>query len=239
MKKNKVFIISLHKTGTTSLAHFLGKMGYLVTGPDTQLFRPAINNDYYEVDKFLQQYDAFQDDPWYMLYPYLHTKYPNAKFIFLERSENEWIDSVQNFYGRDRYNNRIRKYFYGSADTILNKDLYLEKYRRHNIEVKKYFKNRNNFISISISNNEDVVKLQRFLGAPIKFTSFPHKNKAPKSKKEIIKKKTKKIIQGGFGFKNLIKNSLANSLGHEKFIRLRTIIRLAKAKTRVFFNKKF
>lgn len=237
MEKNKTFIISLHKTGTTSLSKFFEKMEYLVTGPDTQLFMPARNNDFEEIDKFLELYDVFQDDPWYMIYPYLHKKYPNAKFIFLERNENEWIKSVQNFYERDKYNNSIRRRFYGSADTILNKDLYLKKYRLHNQQVKEYFKSQDNYISISISNNEDVIRLQKFLGEPIRFNTFPHKNKAPRSTLERNGKKIRMLVQGGFGLKRFIKKQLEKSLGHQKYIDLRTKIRLVKARTRVFFIK--
>ena len=239
MKKNKVFLISLHKTGTTSLANFLEKMGYLVTGPDTHLFIQAINNDYMEIDRFLDRYDAFQDDPWYMIYPYLYKKFPSAKFIFLERNENKWIKSVQNFYGENKYNNAIRRHFYGDANTISNKDTYLKKYRLHEQQVKNYFKSRGNFISISISNNEDAIKLQKFLGEPVRFTSFPHKNKAPKTKLERKEKRLKMLLKGGFGLKGFIKKQLKFFLGYQNFIKFRTQIRLVNSKTRRFFFKLF
>ncbi len=237
MKKDKVFIISLHKTGTTSLSRFFEKMGYLVTGPDTHLFMPALNNDFKEIDKFLNRYDAFQDDPWYMIYPYLHKKFPNAKFVFLERDETLWIKSVQNFYGRDKFNNVVRRNFYGDADTISNKDIYLEKYRCHNQEVKDYFKSQGSFITISISNNKDAIRLQKFLGEPIKFKSFPHKNKASKNLAEKRNKQLKMMIKGGFGLKVIMKKQLRHVLGYNNFIKLRTQIRFVKSKSRIFILK--
>lgn len=237
MRKNKIFIISLHKTGTTCLSRFFEKMGYLVTGPDTHLFTPALNNDYKEIDKFIKCYDVFQDDPWYMIYPYLYKNFPNAKFIFLERDETSWIKSVQNFYGRDKYNNANRRRFYGDADTISNKTDYLKKYRFHNQQVKDYFKSRDNFISISISNNSDAIKLQKFLGEPIRFKSFPHKNRTPKNIREKRNRKFIFMIKGGFGMKFIFKKQLQYILGYDNFIRFRTQIRLFKSKFRVFFIK--
>lgn len=212
-------------------------MGYLVTGPDTHLFMPALNHDFNEVDRFLKQYDVFQDDPWYMIYPYLYEKFPNAKFVFLERDESSWIRSVQNFYGRDKYNNAIRRVFYGSADTISNKEDYLRKYRLHNREVKEFFGTMNNFISISIADENDAIRLQKFLSEPIRFKTFPHKNKAPKSRGEAIKKKTKFLIYGWFGLKPIFKKQLYKYLGRDKFILLRTKTRLLRSKVRVFLLK--
>lgn len=239
MKKNKVFIISLHKTGTTSLTRFFEKLGYLVTGPDTHLFAPMLNNDYEEIDEFLKRFDVFQDDPWYMLYPYLYEKFPNAKFIYLERDEISWIKSVQKFYGRNKYNNAIRRYFYGSSDTISNRDDYLKKYRLHNREVKDFFKLKENFISISISNNKDAIRLQKFIGEHVRLHSFPHKNKAPSTKTEERTKKIKKLFKGGFGLKNFIKTQFKRILGHNEYIKFRTKVRWYRSKIRVFFLKLF
>lgn len=235
MKKSKVFINSLHKTGTTSLSRFLEKLGYLVTGPDTHLFIPAIQKDYDEIDRFLNRYDAFQDDPWYLIYPYLERQHPTAKFVFLERDENSWIKSVQNFYDRDRYNNSVRRVFYGNADTIASKNLYLDKYRSHKKEVFDYFKNRENFISISIAENNDAIRLQNFLGEPVRFKSFPHKNRAPTKKNDTIKKGFRFMVYDGLGFKQFAKRQLFRILGPDEFILFRSKIRFIKAKGRVFF----
>lgn len=202
MKKNKVFIISLHKTGTTSLKYLLERLGYLVTGPDTHLFEKAWVENYEEIDEFLRKFDAFQDDPWYMLYPYVYKKYPDAKFIFLKRELNSWIESIQNFYGRDQYNNKVRRLFYGNANTLENRDLYISKYNEHNKNVRHFFENNPNYIEIDVKEPSDVLKLQVFLGERIKFHRFPHKNKAPKNKNEKIKKNLRTFFVSWFGLKS-------------------------------------
>ena len=239
MKQSKIFIIGLHKTGTTSLAYFFEKMGYLVTGPDTHLVAQIENDNFKEVDRLLTTYDVFQDDPWYMIYPYLYQKYPEARFILLERNKLEWIKSVQRFYGEDNYNNAVRRKFYGSANTIQNEEAYLSKFTKHNEEVKDFFSNEDNFISISIANDADVIKLQKFLNKPIKFKSFPHKNKTPKTKSEKKNKQIIMLLKGGFGLKTFIKKELKAILGYHNFIKLRTQIRFFNSKTRRFFLKLF
>lgn len=138
-KAQKIVIVSLHKTGTTTVSKFLEKLGFLVTGPDTHLFYEVGAENFNTVDVFLERYEVFQDDPWYLLYPYILEKYPNSKFIFLEREAQSWLSSMQRFYGTDRYNNKVRRLFYGNANTLEHADSYLKKYTSHNMAVFDYF----------------------------------------------------------------------------------------------------
>jgi effector-binding domain-containing protein len=239
MDKEKIFIISLHKTGTTSVSHFLEKLGYLVTGPDTHLFEKALNSDFVEINKFLEKYDVFQDDPWYLIYPYLDEKFKNAKFIFLKRDINEWINSVQKFYKEDQFNNKVRLLFYGKANTIKYKGLYLKKYKEHNKSVKEYFKDRKNFIEIDVSKDDDAYRLQLFLKKEIKFNKFPKKNARPTSKKDFYKKKIINFLKNWFGMKFLVKLLFKKSLSKESYLDLRTRTRFMRAKLRVFANGLF
>ncbi|MBN2478040.1 hypothetical protein JXB01_01995, partial [Candidatus Micrarchaeota archaeon] len=198
MITTKVFVISLHKTGTTSMAHFLERLGYLVTVAEPHLFHEAVEEQFEKIDAFLEKYDAFQDDPWYFVYPYVCKKYPDAKFIFLEREETQWLRSVQYFYGKDKYNEKVRNIFYGSADSIKNPWLYLNKYREHKKEVFDFFRNNDNFISVSISKPNDAQRLQTFLGKKVRFRHFPHYKKRPKSGREKVQLKLKHFVASAF-----------------------------------------
>mgnify|MGYP006444365125 CR=1 FL=1 len=239
MKSQKVFIISLHKTGTTSVTYFLEKFGYLMTGPDTHLFDKAMNEDYDEIDSFLEKFDGFQDDPWYMMYSYVYNKYPNAKFVFLKRNSEDWIRSVQSFYGRDRFNNRVRRLFYGNADTIKYESLYLEKFETHTQQVKNFFEKKDNYIEIDVKKPNDAVRLQRFLGERIKYDRFPHKNNTPKNKYQLFNKKLKKTFLGWFGLKRIFKNQLRKKLSKDSYLNLRSETRFIKSRVRVFKNNLF
>ena len=89
----KIFGIGFHKTGTTSLGEALKVLGYNVTGPNwinqgnigrTHLARcRALSHDF----------DAFQDNPWPLVYREMDAMWPDAKFILTMRDSQKWIES--------------------------------------------------------------------------------------------------------------------------------------------------
>jgi len=229
MKKQKICIVSLHKTGTTSVSLMLQKLGYLVTGPDTNLYYDYIDNNFQNIDKYLEDYDAFQDDPWYEIFEYVDSKGFDMKFIYLDRDEKSWLRSVQRFYGADRYNNRIRRHFYGHANTIEYPEIYLQKYRTHKERVMRYFQRKANFIVVDVKKDEDAIKLQKFLGSPIMFKKFPWANRTPRTIKEKQINKIKSFVFGYFGLNKFIKLILIKSLDQDRYIVLRSKIRYIRA----------
>jgi len=238
MKNEKVFLVSLHKTGTTSLSNFLEKLGYLVTGPDLHAFYAYQKGDYSVVDQLLETYDAFQDDPWYLLYEYVEEKYPNSKFIFLERNVDSWLDSVQRFYKSNRYNNKVRKHVYGAADTIENSDLYRTAYEKHNSSVITYFENNPNFLAIRIDKPNDAIRLQQFLGKPIKFQNFEHYNKTPTNIKEENERAHKLKKKSGYGLLVIFKKIAKKLLSYQNYLKLRDQVRYYRSYWRVKIKKR-
>lgn len=236
MKKQKICIVSLHKTGTTSVSLMLQKLGCLVTGPDTNLYYDYLDDNFLNIDKYLKKYDAFQDDPWYEIFEYIDTKHYDMKFVFLNREEESWLKSIQGFYKTNNYNNRVRKYFYGHENTLEYPEIYLEKYRKHNKRVMKYFQNKTNFIVIDVKKDEDAIRLQEFLGFPIRFKKFPWINKTPKTVKEKRFKKLSVYIRGYFGLNVFVKRFLNKYLDEERYIALRSNIRYNRALFRKFKN---
>ncbi|WP_434035429.1 sulfotransferase [Formosa sp. 4Alg 33] len=242
MKKHKICIISLHKTGTTSVALLLQKLGYLVTGPDTNLYYDLLNDNFKNIDKYIESYDAFQDDPWYDIFEYIDNLGLNVKFVYLKREEKSWLLSVQNFYQSNQYNNRVRKHFYGHENTLEYPEIYLQKYRNHEERVMEYFHGKTNFITVDIKKDEDAIRLQNFLELPIVFQKFPWVNKTPKNKKEKIKRKIRLFVLGYFGLNILVKRILIRFLSNEDYIVLRSKIRYSRAyfrKYKVNFKNKF
>ena len=70
-RPKKVFAIGFHKTATSSLGVVLNQLGYRVCG-GVGIRDPAIAvNAVGLVDSLLDQYDAFQDNPWPILYRHL------------------------------------------------------------------------------------------------------------------------------------------------------------------------
>ncbi len=93
----KIFIISLPRTGTTSACIYLLDQGFTVA-------HTAFNEAVFE------QADVVADTPIFCDYPLLLTRYPNAKFIYLERPLEHWLPSIRRLLGsmrkqwaRDKY----------------------------------------------------------------------------------------------------------------------------------------
>ncbi len=229
MKKDKICIVSLHKTGTASISLMLEHFGYMVTGPDISLYYEYMINNLENIDKYFEQYDVFQDDPWYDIFEYLNVKEYNTKFIYLIRNKDSWLKSVQTFYGADRYNNKVRRHFYGDPNALEHPKLYLEKFMAHEHRVFEYFKNQENFIKVDVRKPEDAIALQVFLGLPIKFKKFPFVNKTPKSSKEYRIKNIGLFFKGYFGLNVLVKNLIQKIFGYSRYIEIRSKIRYKRA----------
>ena len=90
----KVFGIGFHKTGTSSLAKALERLGYTVCGARRDLVEPAVSNDLDKLFKVIDQYDACQDNPWPILFRELDEHYPGSKFILIERDPDKWLRSA-------------------------------------------------------------------------------------------------------------------------------------------------
>ena len=94
----KVFCIGFQKTGTTSLADFLGSLGYEIAGyePFRDLSHRTVNKTQLadRALQVIQDYDGAQDTPWYVLYRELDEALPGSKFIHVVRDTDSWIKSV-------------------------------------------------------------------------------------------------------------------------------------------------
>lgn len=175
--KKKVFGIGFHKTATSSLAEALRELGYSVTGPNG-VNNPNIAKEAFDIAKSLvSKFDAFQDNPWPILYRELDQSYPNSKFILTIRSSEDWIKSVVRHFGGEV--TPMREWIYGVGNPISNEHIYLSTYNRHNREVLAYFQNRSNdLLVLAITEGDGWEKLCPFLGEKIPNTPFPCKNQA-------------------------------------------------------------
>ena len=177
MKRSKVFCIGFAKTGTTSLGKALSDLGYRVTGPNWVHDTFISEIIYTLVDKFVPIYDAFQDNPWPIVYEYLDKNY-KGKFILTTRSSESWLKSMVNHCGTKE--TPFRKWVYGYSNPVGHEDVYIKRYEKHNHDVREYFKGRDDFLEMSIVNGEGYEKLCPFLGVKMINEKFPHENKTRK-----------------------------------------------------------
>ena len=191
MMKPKVFCIGFHKTGTSSLELALKKLGYRVTGSfgtkDPDIADKVHEMAYAMVDKF----DAFEDNPWPILYKELDQRFPGSKFVMTRRPAEAWIRSMVKDFALTE--TPMRRWIYGEGAGCPegNEDTYVARYERHNKEVLEYFANRpDDLLVFDLPKGDGWNKLCPFLGHDVPDDPFPHANKASLSRKlkNIVKK---------------------------------------------------
>lgn len=176
--RSKIFVVGLHKTGTTSLKRALKDAGYKVARPfgmrDKELKTNGLTNALSQID----DYDAFQDDPWYLYYQFFHENIRDAKFILTTRKSSLWYKSALKHFGGDD-GNEARKLFYGDkfSDPTGNRDLWISRKERHEKEVREYFcRYPNVFLEMNIAEGDNWRKLGPFIGYTPQSLSFPKVN---------------------------------------------------------------
>lgn len=175
-KKQKVICIGWHKTGTTTIGDALLKLGYYVNGARLDLAEPLYKGDFDYIIDVAKKFEALQDIPWASLYKELDEAFPNSKFILTVRDEKEWLNSAKKHF-KDK-DIRLHEWLYGVGILEGNEDLYLERYRKHYDDIKKYFKDRpEDIIIMDFKKGDGWDKLCTFLDLPIPKKPFPHSNK--------------------------------------------------------------
>lgn len=100
--RSKIFCISLQRTGTTSTGQFFKDHGYSVATyglSNKNLWTISYFKGNYEGvfrSKDFRNSQVFEDDPWWLgdFYKVLYHRFPDSKFILLERDVDQWFDSM-------------------------------------------------------------------------------------------------------------------------------------------------
>lgn len=181
----RIFGIGMHKTGTTSLHHALKILGFDSAHWQGAHWAKAIwremNSEGWS--ETLERHYALCDLPIPLLYEKLDKEYPGSKFILTTRSESYWIDSVwrhwqpefnrfRSGWDNDPFTNRIHKVLYGRTD--FDYKVFLERFRKHNEDVKRYFKDRpDDLLIMDMEAGSGFRELCDFLGRPMVEQSYP------------------------------------------------------------------
>ncbi len=201
MKKHKVFCIGFHKTGPSSIDVALQKLGFKVKGFFGTEDPDIAENALPQALEFAKYYDAFQDNPWPILYKELDNAFPGSKFILLLRQPDSWLKSQLKHFG-DR-DNAMRTWIYGVGSPEGNEDIYLARYMAHNDEVRDYFKDRpQDLLIMDLSKGDGWEILCPFLDEKIPNSPFPHANDAKKREKRKTSKNLKNTFRRLLGLSN-------------------------------------
>lgn len=177
------------------MAVALKQLGYNVTGPnginDPDIAKNVLPMAYHIATDF----DAFQDNPWPILYKELDEKFPGSKFILTLRNPESWIKSQVNHFGKKE--TPMRVWIYGVGCPEGNEDIYINRFKRHYEEVMEYFKDRpDDLLVLDLPKGEGWDKLCAFLGTDVPTNPFPQVNKASdrQPKKSFFIKKIHSLL---------------------------------------------
>ena len=127
--------------------------------------------------RFAEEFDAFRDNPWPILFRDLDRSFPGSKFILTERSTKSWIESAVRYFGRR--STPMREWIYGVGSPLGNEDVYAARLEQHNVEVKSFFADRpDDLLVLQLTQGEGWEKLCEFLGRQAPAMDFPHSNRA-------------------------------------------------------------
>lgn len=174
---NKVFCIGFHKTGTTSLGAALSMLGYKVAGATGVRDSHIATNVMTLASRVAEDHDAFQDNPWPVIFREMDQCFPGSKFVLTVRDPGSWIDSVIRHFGNKE--TEMRKWIYGVGSPIGNEKIFLDRYKTHQRDVIDYFADRpNDLLVMDLRAGDGWDKLCPFLGRAVPTRLFPHMNKS-------------------------------------------------------------
>lgn len=174
---DKLFIISLPRTGTTSISLALMDAGLKVA------------HTAYTIESF-EQADVISDSPCYCDYPHLDALYPDSRFLFLERDLTDWLPSMRLLLEKiakyiqpdGPFNPIIKRCFrtifaFDGCGPLPVDEEVLASFHSHKNQVFDYFAERNDWMTLNIKDPEAPMKLWQFLGIDESPPEcFPHLN---------------------------------------------------------------
>lgn len=184
--EQKVFCIGFQKTGTSSIGKALKILGYQVhkgfrfnRPGKVQIPEPVTREKLADVAlPITKGYNAFEDNPWCLLFRELDAAYPNSKFILTRRETQSWSDSFTRHFIHDT--NPTLRFIYG-CDSALERPRshFASIYEAHNAAVLEYFRDRPSDLLVFDLESANWDDLCAFLGRRRPwFRAYPHKNAA-------------------------------------------------------------
>lgn len=176
----KVFGIGFHKTATTSLRGALRILGYNVTGPNGVEDPNIAQNLQNLTRKLADEFDAFQDNPWPLVFEDMDARYPDAKFILTTRNPEKWAASMTRHFATKVTPMREMIYGAGFGAPEGFEAHYIARMTAHNAQVRTHFEDRpGKLLEIDLTASGDTwAPLCAHLGHPVPDAAFPHQNKA-------------------------------------------------------------
>ncbi len=186
----KVFGIGFQKTGTTTLGVILERLGYRTAG--YHQVRHLAGQDGLTLDtietlvlRLAAEYDAGKDTPWPLFYESLDRSYPGSKFIHVTRDPEAWIRSAVKDFGQ--HPNALHQAIYGVPYPEGHEAIWLDRYTRHNAEVRAYFTDRtDDCLFLNLEEGISYEKVCAFLDRPLVSKGVPKANTRLKKRLKMM-----------------------------------------------------
>ena len=171
----KVFCIGLWKTGTKSFGEAMNTLGYDVLSCnwpiENRLGDPELSQEQEKkIKDVASKYSAFSDSPWLNIYKKLYEWYPHSKYVLTLRATPEKL--------------AMSEYYHALSHEVKKEDIpppshYIDKYNKHNEEVRDFFQDKpGQLLEMCFENGDGWDKLCSYLEVtPPSQVSFPHVNK--------------------------------------------------------------
>jgi hypothetical protein len=180
----RIFGIGMQKTATTSLNKALIELGYDSAHWKSAHWAKAIWDEMRRDGRSLtlEKSYAVCDLPIPLLFRELDVAYPGSKFILTTRNEDDWIESVRTHFSAknpfrsqwdsDPFTHKIHIELYGRRK--FDEQVMRARYRRHNAEVREYFKGRSqDLLVMDMSGGAGWYELCGFLRRRIPAVTYP------------------------------------------------------------------
>ena len=177
-EESKIFIIGLPRTGTTSISVAMLEAGFKVahTAFTKETFRLA---------------EVISDAPCFSDFKQLDKLFPHSKFVYLDRSFEQWLPSIQRLLSKmsphltpktGKFSPVLKRSFIEifsfNGEYILTEEHLKNCYLSHKENVQNHFKGRDDLLTINLSDKDSYQNLCEFLSLPHSGeTTFPHLNK--------------------------------------------------------------
>lgn len=198
----KVFEIGLPKTGTTSLGYAFEILGYdhqgyckdshaiaydgsEECGPNTLPLGDGLE----KVLSMIEEHEAFEDGPWHNIdFRELDKRFPNSKFIWLDRDDESWYRSFEHHFGTTH-----KRTWYSKRP---DKDYWIGIKQRRFSEVIAYFEDRpQDLLVLNLMKGEGWLELCSFLNKPIPDVAFPSANRTKRGFVAATKRRIRPLLK--------------------------------------------
>ncbi|MEN7535945.1 sulfotransferase family protein [Aurantiacibacter flavus] len=171
------------KTGTTSLASALRHLGFRHKTQELS-FTDALDQPGQEpIWECAARHETFEDWPWLLLYREFDQRFPGTRFILTTRDPQSWLISYRRQLERSdqgEQTTRWRRRLYGLPFPDVTDEMLLERYNRHNRDVRAYFADRpDDLLVVNWAAGDGWEKLCSFVDRPVPDIPFPVANAAP------------------------------------------------------------